>query len=522
VLLSEPTLPAPDGWTPEASGRVWVRARTADLVDGAGSTHPLLVSVGQSEDGSSDYYLDLESEGLVCISGSDEAVAGLIRSIVLQLSTSPFAAGVTVRVCGSLAELLNGALERIVVAHSWAEIEADIVAWSKQTSDLLAANRWPSAHAARAAGAEDVNAVVVILDEEPETESFEQVIRSLDDRLIPLAVIVVGAQVDGATKLHVDEDALAIKEIGLTCRAQLIGSAVGRQVRALLEDAERPPARPEEPRCGGATFAAAGVAPNDWAAPYEDPPHRTLVKVLGDIRVIGGRQPLSPKQTAVLTYLALHQPVSAERIEDAVWSAPTASRRKRLANTISEIRASLGADQVPVANGSRYEVAEGVVTDLDLFNRRVAFAESQPDDIAVNTLRGALELVEGPVFSYRTADRASYVWVDTEDWISITELRVTDAAERLADLCWSTGDYSGAAWTARRGLQASPTHPGLTAALIRAHAAAGERHAARHVYDSHVAALEVLEIDVVSEEVLDAVEQIDDVVASGSAAADCG
>jgi DNA-binding SARP family transcriptional activator len=520
LLLSEPTLPAPDGWTSDASGRVWVRDQTMDFDEQEGFTHPLLVTVGRSDDGSADYYLDLESEGLVCITGADQAAGDLIRSILLQLSTSPFAAGATVRVCGSIGDHLDGDLERIQIAGSWAEIEADVVAWSEQTSDLLAANRWSSAHAARAAGADDVAPVVVILDQEPDGESFEQVVRSLAERLIPLAVVVVGAEVDGATKVRVQEDTLAIDDIGLSCRPQLVDESVAGQIGALLEEAARPPAKPEKPRSIDVSSPAPRVNPDELSAVYEDPRHRTLVKVLGDIQVVGGRHPLSPKQTAVLTYLALNQPVSAERIEDAVWSAPTASRRKRLANTISEIRASLGADQLPVANGSRYELADGVATDLDLFNRRVAFSESQPDAVAADTLRGALELVEGPVFSYRTADRASYVWVDTEDWISLTELSVTDAAERLANLCSSMGDDAGAAWAARRGLRASPTHPRLTAALIRAHAAAGDRRAARQVYESHVAALEALEIDVLGEEVLDASGQIDELATSASGVAD--
>jgi hypothetical protein len=43
-----------------------------------------------------------------------------------------------------------------------------------------------------------------------------------------------------------------------------------------------------------------------------------------------------------------------------------------------------------------------------------------------------------------------------------------------------------------------PTHPGLTETLMRAHAAAGNRHAIRSVYQAHVNALEQLDLDTVA------------------------
>ncbi|MFN2504160.1 MAG: hypothetical protein ABR540_08015, partial [Acidimicrobiales bacterium] len=134
---------------------------------------------------------------------------------------------------------------------------------------------------------------------------------------------------------------------------------------------------------------------------YEDPPFEVLVRLLGDISVVGASRSLKPKQVAVFTYVALHAPAASERVEDAVWVSPTASRRKRLANTVSETRRILGVTNVPIATDGRYRVGPGVMTDLDLFDRRVAHARGQTDQAAVSTLRGALELVDGPVFTYR-------------------------------------------------------------------------------------------------------------------------
>lgn len=122
-------------------------------------------------------------------------------------------------------------------------------------------------------------------------------------------------------------------------------------------------------------------------------------------------------------------------------------------------------------------------------------------------MRGALELVEGPVFTYRNADRGSYVWVDVENWHSDWELKVSDAAEDLAHRYLDADDVDGAMWAARRGLLASPTHPRLTKILIQAHFANGDARAAEQVFESHQAALEALDLDDVDSELLDYYEQ---------------
>ena len=228
---------------------------------------------------------------------------------------------------------------------------------------------------------------------------------------------------------------------------------------------------------------------------YGDPPFEILVRLLGDISVVGATRSLKPKQVAVLAYIALHAPVAADRVEDAVWVTPTASRRKRLANTVSETRNILGAGNLPIAVDGRYRIGPGVVTDLDLFERRLEHASLQDELSAAATLRGALELVEGPVFTYRNVDRMSYVWVDVDNWISTWELKVTEVAEDLAQRYLALGDPEGAVWAARRGLKTCQTHTRLTQLLVQAHGAAGDMMAAERVLQSHRAALEKLELD---------------------------
>ena len=147
-------------------------------------------------------------------------------------------------------------------------------------------------------------------------------------------------------------------------------------------------------------------------------------------------------------------------------------------------------------------------TDLELFERRVAYARARDDDVGLEALHGALELVSGPVFTYRNADRASYTWVDTENWISTVELKVTDAAENLAERYLERNDVDGAIWAAHRGLKACPTHTRLTQLLMRAYFAAGDGKAAERVYESYVSALEQLELDDVDPDLVAIYEQV--------------
>jgi hypothetical protein len=53
-----------------------------------------------------------------------------------------------------------------------------------------------------------------------------------------------------------------------------------------------------------------------------------------------------------------------------------------------------------------------------------------------------------------------------------------------------------------------PTHTGVTEALMRAHAANGDRLAVRRVYEEHLTALEALDLDAPDESTTDLFDQL--------------
>ena len=179
----------------------------------------------------------------------------------------------------------------------------------------------------------------------------------------------------------------------------------------------------------------------------------------------------------------------------------TSSRRKRLANTLTACRSALGANALPVGKGSIYRLGPGVSADTAIFDRHVR--ASRLHDVgsaeARAELRLALELVDGTVFATRSAERASYVWVDMENWIATWELKIAEIALTLSESSVDAGDYDEAVWAAEAGLRALPSHVQLTEALMSAYASRGDTAAARRVYASHVASLEQLDLDDVAE-----------------------
>jgi len=505
VLLSEPVVPAPEGWSDLGSGTAWTWEPDEAPSGTSTVTHPSIVCLGAPDD-DGQVFLDLEAEGLVNIVGDDDEVAAFVRSLTYEVAVSPMSESTNLVIVGDLETPADG-LDRVQRVEAWSDIADSVLAWAHQTRDLLAANRWPTPSAGRAVGEriDDLSPLIVVLGEEPDDERFTALCTVISEAIVPVVVIGVGTAIEGATLIEVSDGELRIPTLDLVCRAQGITEEVRTDVDSLLEVAE---ALPEPDDLVNAPPVQLTLEEDRPDGPYVDPPFDILVRVLGDIEVIGGRRPLRPKQLAVVTFVALNTPVSSSRVEDAIWSAPTENRKRRLANTISQARGALGAEHFPAANDGKYRAGPRVLTDLELFERRLKVAVGQEPEEAIETLRGAVDLVTGPVFTYRNTDRAAFGWVDSGNWISDVELKVTSAAADLAQRYLDVDDAEGAVWAARRGLLASPTHAPLTRLLMEAHTLAGDAQAAAQVFTSYANSLQQIGVDDVEDELVAAYERV--------------
>lgn len=502
ALLSSTVLPTPAGWRAEGGGTVWVREAGdgAPPVDNSGPGPAVLVAIGCQQE-SGQLYLDLEAEAIVSLSGDAEAARKLVNSMVLELANSPVTDDANVLVVAPDGMEPIEECEAVRLVAGWNDVADDLVTRAERSHALLAANRWPNAFIARsrAGWRDDLSPVVVVLLDVPDDARFDRLCELVATGATTLSILVAAEQ-PNATHIVVDGERLHLPALGITCRAQAVGPEAVARVADVLADAQHLPAQlPLIEEFSNAASLADRVVD-------EEP--EVLVRFLGDIDVVGGRKPLTPKQTAVVAYIALHAPVAGERIEDAIWTEPTNSRRKRMSNTVSDCRFALGEDHLPFAHEGRYRVGPQVGTDLELFERRVAYAADRSPHEAVELLREALEFVRGPVFTYRSLDRSSYVWIDIENWMTTWELKVADAAVKLSDLALELGATDTAVWAAERGLLALPTNSPLTEALMKAYRAAGDVDAAQRVYERHVAALQKLGIDDIAETTIDLRDQL--------------
>lgn len=532
VLLTQPATTAVNGWQPEAGGSIWTRTKPTDrtledeLDNGSswGPAAPLLVALGRPDDTGDQLYIDLEANGLTALTGDHNTALSVARSFVTELAYSPLAERINLVIVGDLDTPAASRLERVTTVEDWDDISGDLTAWAEQSHRIHTERNWPNSFIARARHDHDaLTPLVIIAATPPDDPDLGALL--VDLRPASIAVVSVGPAMNGASAIDCATERLTITDLGLTCEPQTITAAAVEQITDLLDPADDSLGEPihittghdpdphtftEDP-CAGALDGEPPVATlGPMPTAYTDPTVDVIVRVLGDIRVDGDTKPMTPKQTAVVAYIALQQPVSIDRLEDAVWAAPsTGPRRKRLLNTVSECRGALGATNLPAAtNDGRYTTADTVITDIELFDRRVSHAANQTPVDAIETLRGALDLVTGPVFTYRSADRHSFAWVDVENWVSRWEPKIAAVAQHLAQLCLDHHDPTAAIDVADHALRIVPTHTGLTETLMRAHAANADHTSIEAVYRAHAAALEQLDIDDVADSTLELYKQL--------------
>jgi DNA-binding SARP family transcriptional activator len=492
VYVDPPASP-PTGWTSaDESGAVWTADPTvgpAQTDAGSACPAPLLVTLGQPDDGGQ-LYLDLEAARIVALTGDPAVARDIARTMVTDLALSPLAATIDIVVIGDLGGNI-AQLDHVRCLDDWSDIADDLDAWTTQTHDALVANGWPNPFIARAIDPDhDGLAPLAVIATEPAPADL--LARLAETGPCVAGVVVTGNDIAGAMQIDCRPDRIALPSIGLEATPHPLEVASLDEIVALLDDPLDEAGDPSEPTLFDAADAHEPEPPGLLGPDV-------LVRVLGEITVDGDHN-LTAKQTAVLAFIALHGTVTAERVENAVWAAPSSSsRRKRLSNTVSEIRAAIGREHFPTGVDGRYTTGAGVTTDAHLFDHLVRQAAGEAPAAACATLRAALDVVSGPVFTYRDVDRASYTWVDLENLVSTWELRIAAVAERCADLYIDIGQPNDAAEVANRALTLIPTHTGITEVLMRAHAANGDRLAVQRVFQAHASALEQLDLDDVAE-----------------------
>lgn len=126
VLLDEPDVNPPPGWTVEASGQVWAAPRNNELTDTDDvCVAPLLVTLGRP-DGMTEILYDLEGAGTTTLTGDADAALRLARSILYEIVHQPDEVSVVI-----VSDLPAPDDPRVRIAGSWDEIADDTLAWAR-------------------------------------------------------------------------------------------------------------------------------------------------------------------------------------------------------------------------------------------------------------------------------------------------------------------------------------------------------------------------------------------------------
>jgi DNA-binding SARP family transcriptional activator/nucleoid-associated protein YgaU len=513
VVVDRPDANAPTGWRSSADGSIWSfdGGPLADAVVGH-CPAPLLVTVGQPED-DAQLYLDLEADGLTALLGDVGTAKGVARSILTELALSPLVDTLRVIAVGDLAADAEGVFEHLTVAATWASIADDLVAWATQSSESLASQLSATTLAARSDDPDhDAFTPIAVIADSPPPEDLVATLRAASPSAV--AIVTVGDFPGAVGRIHCELEALTFDRINLACTPQVLLGDELSQMAELLASACAPMAEsdaddwllPEvgkgradsDPDAASDIDGGTGDSAEDGeviqgtpVADADEPPeYDILVRLLGEIRVEGGKD-LKPKATAVVAYLALHRSVTTDRLEEACWfGSDGVSHRKRLRDTMTECRDALGSQHLPANRAGAYVAGPRVVTDIDLFNWHVDQASRLDTQDSAKQFRSALDLVSGMPFTYTNAARASFGWVDFEHHATTWEYRVVQVAQAFTELCIDLGQPEAAIALLRRLVQVIPLNSNLVESLMRAHISADDCGGAGRVYDEHAKSLE--------------------------------
>jgi len=521
VLMSDADGSPPAGWTVAPDGRRWEHSRRHRLPElDLASPLPALATIGGTTD--EPVMLDFEAAGVLSITGDDDAVNEFVRSLVLELAETPFADSLSIVVDGVDVPGIEE-YERVTVADDLAGALSDLSATADQYSSALAQVRLGSCFAARVA---DVTAdglpptVVVTTSQDGEVADTATSLPSG----MGAVLIVVGEVAAPALEIRVIDDHVEIPELGIRCVVQRLGMEAARQIgeaMAIAADDSHDEAEGAAARAlSGEQFGIVRVLPSlpdevidlsesDLAEriPYEDPPFEVCIELLGPVSVTGARAKPTAQQEAILSYLVTHRTADSLALQEALWR-DNQPRKSRLHDVLYELRRSLGPEVLPATANNTNPLGPTVVSDLELFDLRVAAAREQPQAQAVETLCGALNLVRGAPFTYGARASRYYSWVDVENFISRWEQVVCDVAHQLSQWFHSEGDASTAGWAARQGLLACPLNEVLTCDLMLSYDLAGNARAAHTVFDEHERALETLGLGEAGDEMIEILERI--------------
>ena len=483
TLLFDDTAKLPDPPTPwslhhhDTDGPVGWRANLGTSGPSRSFGLPLLITLGQT--GNATVLANLGAIGTLHITGPDEPVRRVLRTMSIELATTRTAGPVDVVVVGDDAFVSVEDLRH--VEDLAAELDTAI---AEGAHGVVLADRLPR---------------LLVCHHGQHTPTLPE--HGVDGLV---GIVTADPPPAAGWSLEVDDDHTGRLQLPDGGHVELTLPAVQPEVINTeldrLEHLERPDnlpaADPTDDHAGPATadlptaVHPAGTATNGHH-PTPPPPIEPAwceVRLLGPVEVVrDGAEVsgLSPLSLQVLLYLATHRDgVTAERLDDAVWAgriAPPGSQRLRA--SLTKLRTALGngpdgqllLPRRPNTT-SHVRLSSNVGSDLDRAMAHLARARDLPDPLAAaDEIAAALALVRGEPF-----EGLPLSWTSEVNQHAIAQLQ--DAAITAAETYRDAGRYGPAEEMIHRGLRlCDPCEP-LYIQWAHLEAARGRRDQIPHLW----------------------------------------
>ena len=480
------------------------------------AAYPALVTLGTVEDRM--LLLNLEAAGTLALTGDDHAAAAVLRTLGVELATSPLSAASTLILTDHLRDLADVAdPDRVAAVDDTAAARRAHIRLAT-VRHALDADDLPDMHDARSTGrAPDHWAPEVHLGHH--------------NGIAPApwsgvaAVTTASASQDSTTgwtlRVHADGDAV-LEPLGLHLVASRLSDTDYESLLALLDAANQQPEYVTEDAPGSAQPATGttiqigeldepeeaddveslleqliSTAPLALRSPraaviaaqpdipgtddeqdLEPDPDAPRILLLGRVDVEGASSPATARRgrsLELLAYLALHPGASASELDDALWPGQRVTYDMRN-SLISRTRTWLGTDRdgrpyLDHSNnsGRGYRLHPAVRTDWhDLLH----LARHGLTEVDGDQLDAALRLVRGRPFL--GVDPAGYAWAEADAQTMIST--IVDIAHDTATHYIDAGRLTAARSALATGLTVEPANEALAYQAMLLAARTGDRN----------------------------------------------
>lgn len=449
-------------WRTQDGGWSWTLERPSELrATDAPSPCPGLVTIGKRD--GDDVLLNLESCGAISVTGDPDSRASLVNSISLELAASAFSDAPTVLTVGMAS--MPAAPE-----HARAVSAEEALGWMRDRNDsataLLAHRRLTSLFALRARSRpqDSHEPVIVIVDPSDVDEALLAEMIELANGDLGTVLVVTGPCSSLTWQLECAGGVVTVQPLALA----MDSVGVSEDIDCLIEEFV-PSAEPDQDEPEGVEELEADEVPavlaDHVAIAQKRLPSATSstavdssawdveLKVLGQVRCVGSKEPLTPTELHLAIYLAFNRNgANSDTIATMVW--PNGAAQRTITNTMASLRRKLGTGSdgemlFPLGRDSQYvyKLSPRVTTDWDRFLDLAQRAEEFPPDQAVELLDEALELIDGPPFRASTG----YSWAYSDGTAGLICETVALVARRCVDLHLDHSEFLAAGIAAYNG-----------------------------------------------------------------------